>query len=133
LEAACSFASETGSKDLCFHFDDSRDLVFAGWTLEDDVSLIINVLLFEDLLRAFKGAAEQLATAIAGIFNLRPERRKRNDLSPQISENTQFILFLCFTKFLYALYSFMVYLPIMRFTLLSISSIKSSARWSSLS
>jgi hypothetical protein len=56
---------------LRFRFDDSRDLVFAGWTLEDIVSSIINVLLFEDLLLgAFKGAAEQLATATAGIFDL---------------------------------------------------------------
>jgi hypothetical protein len=56
---------------LRFCFNDSRDLVFVGWILEDVVSSIINVLLFEDLLlRAFKGASEQLATAMAGIFNL---------------------------------------------------------------
>jgi hypothetical protein len=64
------------------------------------------LLLFEDLfLGAFKGAVEQLATATAGIFNLRPWRRERKDLSPHTLENTRFILFLCFTKFLYALYS----------------------------
>jgi hypothetical protein len=74
---------------LRFRFDDSRDLVFAGWRLEDVVSSIINVLLFEDLLLgACKGTAEQLATAMAGIFNLRPGRREQNDLSPQTSENT---------------------------------------------
>jgi hypothetical protein len=92
------------------------------------------VLLFEDLLLgAFKGAAEQLATATAGIFDLWPGCREQNDLSPQTSKNTRFILFLCFTRFLYALYSFMVYSPIMRFTLLSISSIKSSTLWASRS
>jgi hypothetical protein len=95
---------------LRFLFDDSRDLVFACWTLEDVVSSIINVLLFEDiLLRAFMGAAEQLAIATADIFNLRSGRWERNDLSPQTSENTRFIIFLSITRFLYALYSFMVY------------------------
>jgi hypothetical protein len=80
---------------------DSRDLVFSGQTVEEDVSSVSPLPFFEDLLlEAFKGAAEQLATAIAGTFTGRLGRRDRNDLSPQTSENTRLILLLCFTKFL---------------------------------
>jgi hypothetical protein len=62
---------------------------------------VFPLLFFEDLLlEAFKGAAEQLATATAATFTRRPGRRDRKDLSPQISENTRLILLLCFTKFL---------------------------------
>jgi hypothetical protein len=40
-------------------------------------------LILEDLLLgAFGGAAKQLVTATAGIFNLRPGRQERKNLSP---------------------------------------------------
>jgi hypothetical protein len=72
---------------------------------EEVVLSAIDGPLFEDLLLgALMGVAEQLATATAGIFSLRPERRELKDLSPQTLENTRLILLLCFTKALYALY-----------------------------
>jgi hypothetical protein len=47
------------------------------------LSLIAVEPCFEDLLRgAFIGAAEQLATATAGTFNLGPGLRELKDLSP---------------------------------------------------
>jgi hypothetical protein len=52
---------------------DSRDLVFAGCTLEDVVSSVFTLLFFEDLLlKAFRGAVEQLATTTHGIFTGEP-------------------------------------------------------------
>jgi hypothetical protein len=65
LEAAWSSASKTCSEVLHLRFDDSRDLVFAGWTLEDVVSSAVARLLLEDLRGALEGAAEQLATTTA--------------------------------------------------------------------
>jgi hypothetical protein len=79
------------------------------------------------------GAAEQLATTTASIFNLRSGRQELKDLSSQNSENTRLILLLCFTNALYALYSFIVYSPIIRVTFFSTSSMKASALWPSLS
>jgi hypothetical protein len=99
-------------------FDDSKDLVLEGLTPEEVPSLTDDGPRFEDLIRgALMGAAEQLATATAGTFSLGPGPRELKDLCPQTSENTRLILFLCFTRALYALYSFMVYSPIMTFTL----------------
>jgi hypothetical protein len=96
---------------------DSRDQVFSGQTVEEDVSYVSPLPFFEDLLReAFKGAAEQLAAATAGTFTVSHGRRDRKDFLPQTSENTLLILFLCFTKFLQVLYSFMVDSPTMAFT-----------------
>jgi hypothetical protein len=120
--------SETYSEDLRFRLVDSRELVFVGCTLEDVVSSVFTLLFVEDLLlKAFRGAAKQLATATHGIFTRGARQRERKDFSPQISENTRFILFLCFTSFLYAFYSFMIYSPIMSFTFFSTSTMKSSA------
>jgi hypothetical protein len=127
-EAAWSSASEVRSEVLRLRFDDSRDLVLEGLTPEEVPSLTDDEPRFEDLIRgALMGAAEQLATATAGTFSLGPGPRELKDLSPQTSENTRLILFLCFTRALYALYSFMVYSPIMTFTLFSISTMKASA------
>jgi hypothetical protein len=82
--------------------------------MEEDVSSVSPLPFFEDhLLGAFKGAAEQLATATTGILTGMPGRQDQKDLPPQISENIRLIILLCFTKFLYALYSFMVDSPIM--------------------
>jgi hypothetical protein len=54
-------------------FDDSKDLVLEGLTPEEVLSLTVDEPRFEDLLRgAFIGAAEQLATATVGTFNLGP-------------------------------------------------------------
>jgi hypothetical protein len=117
---------------LHFRFDDSRDLVLEGLTPEEVPSLADDEPRFDDLIRgALIGAAEQLATATAGTFNLGPEPRELKNLSPQTSENTRLILFLCFTRALYALYSFMVYSPTMMFTLFSTFFMKASALWSS--
>jgi hypothetical protein len=103
-------------------------LVFSGQTTAEGVPSSLPFLFFDDdLLEIFEGSGEQLATAIAGVLVLIPGRRERKDLSPQTSEKTQLILFLCFTKFLKALYSFIVDSPIIAFTFFSISSIKSSA------
>jgi hypothetical protein len=96
--------------------------------MEEDVSSMFPLPFCEDLLLgAFKGAAEQLATTTAGTLTGILGQRDRKDLSPQISENTRLILLLCFTKFLYALYSFMVDSPIMMFTFFSTSFMNSSA------
>jgi hypothetical protein len=93
LEAACNLAFETTSEDFCFRLLDSRDLVFLGQTVEEDVSSVSPLPFFEDLLLgAFKGAAEQLATTIARTFTRIPGRRDRKDFSPQTSENTRLIL-----------------------------------------
>jgi hypothetical protein len=119
---------------LRFRFDDSRDLVLEGLTHEEVPSLTDDEPRFDDLIRgALIGAAEQLATETAGTFNLGPGPRELKYLSPQTSENTRLILFLCFTRALYALYSFMVYSPTMMFTLFSTSFMKASALWSSRS
>jgi hypothetical protein len=128
-EAAWSSASEVRLEVLRLRFDDSRDLVLEGLTPEEVPSPTDDdELRFEDLIRgALMGAAEQLATATAGTFSLGPGPRELKDLSPQTSENTRLILLLCFTRALYALYSFMVYSPIMTFTLFSISAMKASA------
>jgi hypothetical protein len=113
---------------LRLRFDDSKDLVLEGLTPEEVLSLTADEPRFEDLIRgALIGAAEQLANASAGTFSLGPELRELKDFSPQTSVNTRLILFLCFTRALYALYSFMVYSPIMTFTLFSISIMKASA------
>jgi hypothetical protein len=54
-----------------------KRLFFEGRTPEDVVSSAIERLLLEDLLLgAFGGTAEQLATAMAGIFRLWPGRRE---------------------------------------------------------
>jgi hypothetical protein len=120
--------SEVRSEVLRLRFDDSRDLVLEGLTPEEVLSLTDDEPRFEDLIRgALIGAAEQLATATAGTFSLGPGPRELKDLSPQTSVNTQLILFLCFTRALYALYSCMVYSPIMTFTLFYISIMKASA------
>jgi hypothetical protein len=59
------------------HFDDSRDFVLEGTTPEDVVSsAIVRLLLEHLLLGALGGAAEQLATATAGIFSLRHGRQE---------------------------------------------------------
>jgi hypothetical protein len=127
-EAAWSSTSEICLEVLRLRFDDSKDLVLEGLTPEEVLSLTVDEPHFEDLLRgAFIGAAEQLATAIAGTFNLGPGLRELKGLSPQTSVNMRLILFLCFTSALYALYSFMVYSPIMRFTLFSTSTMKALA------
>jgi hypothetical protein len=116
------------SEVLRLRFDDSRDLVLEGLTPEEVPSPTDDEPRFEDLIRgALMGAAEQLATVTAGTFSLGPGPRELKDLSPQTSENTRSILLLCFTRALYALYSFMVYSPIMTFTLFSISTMKASA------
>jgi hypothetical protein len=87
------------SDDFLFRLLDSRDLVFSGRTVEEDVSSVFPLPFFEDLLlEAFRGAAEQLATTTAGIFIGMPGRRDRKDLSPQTSENTRLILLLCLTS-----------------------------------
>jgi hypothetical protein len=100
LEAACISASDMTLDDFLFRLLDSRDRVFSGQIVEEDVSFVSPLLFFEDILReAFKGAAEQLATTTAGTFTIRPGRRDRKDFSPQTSENTLLILLLCFTKF----------------------------------
>jgi hypothetical protein len=113
---------------LALRFDDSKDRVLEGLTPEEVPSSTADEPRFEDFLGgAFIGAAEQLATATAGTFNLRPGHRELKDLSPQTSVNTRFILLLCFTNALYALYSFMVYSSIIRFTLFSTSIMKASA------
>jgi hypothetical protein len=126
--------SEMTSDDFCFRLLDSRDLVFSRQTAEEDILSVSPFPFFEDfLLGAFRGAAEQLATATAGAFTTMPGRRERKDFSPQTSENTRSILLLCFTKFLEALYSFLVDSPIMAFTLFSTSSMNSSALWPSFS
>jgi hypothetical protein len=53
-------------------------------------------LFFEDeRLDVFRGPDEQLATTTAGALFLIPGRRERKDLSPQTSEKTRLILFLC--------------------------------------
>jgi hypothetical protein len=134
-EAAWSSASEVrGSEVLRFRFDDSSDLVLEGFTPEEAPSLAGDELRFDDLIRgALIGAAEQLATATAGTFNLGPGPRELKNLSPQTSEKTRLIFFLCFTRALYALYSFIMYSPTMTFTLFSTSSMKSSALWPSQS
>jgi hypothetical protein len=78
---------------LRLRFDDSKDRVLEGLTPEEVLSSTADGPRFEDFLRgAFIGAAEQLATAIAGTFNLRPGRRELKDLSPQTSVNTRLIL-----------------------------------------
>jgi hypothetical protein len=75
LEAACISASETTTDDFLFRLLDSGDRVFSGQIVEEDVSSVSPLPFFEDLLReAFKGAAEQLATATAGTFTVSPER-----------------------------------------------------------
>jgi hypothetical protein len=113
---------------LRLRFDDSRDLVLEGLTPEEVPSLTDDEPRFDDLIRgALIGAAEQLATATAGTFSLGPGPRELKDLSPQTLENTRLILLLCFMRALHALYSFMVYSPIMTFTLFSISTMKASA------
>jgi hypothetical protein len=95
---------------------------------EEVLSLTDEEPRFKDLIRgALIGAAEQLATATAGTLILGPGPRELKDLSPQTSVNTRLILLLCFTRALYALYSFMVYSPIMMFTLFSISIMNASA------
>jgi hypothetical protein len=69
--------------------------------MEEDVSSVFPLPFFEDLLlEAFRGAAEQLATATVGTFTGMPGQQDRKDLSPQTSENTRLILLLCLTKFL---------------------------------
>jgi hypothetical protein len=133
-EAAWSSTFEICSEVLRLRFDDSKDLVLEGWMPEEVLSSTVDGPRFKDFLRgAFIGAAEQLATATAGTFNLRPGRRELKDLSPQISVNTRLILLLCFTRNLYALYSFMVYSPIIRFTFFSTSTMKASTLWPSRS
>jgi hypothetical protein len=108
-------------------FDDSRDLVLDGLTPEEVPSLTDDEPCFEDLIReALMGVAEQVATATAGTFSMGPGPRELKDLSLQTSENTRLILLLCLTRALFALYSFMVYSPIMTFTLFSISTMKAS-------
>jgi hypothetical protein len=127
LVAAWSSASETPSDDICLRLLDSRDLVFSGHTVIEGVQSSHPFLFFEDgLLDVFGGSDEHLATAF-----LISGRRERKDLSPQTLEKTRLILFLCFTKFLKACYSFIVHSPIMAFTFFSISSMKSSALRSS--
>jgi hypothetical protein len=80
-------------------FDDSRDLVFKGFTPEQVPSTAGDEPRFDDLMRgALIGAAEQLATATAGSFSLGPGARELKNLSPQISEKTRLIFFLCFTR-----------------------------------
>jgi hypothetical protein len=97
-------------------------------TVVEEVPSTMPFLLFEDvLLEIFGGLDEQLATATAGAFLLIPGRGEWKDLLPQTSEKTLFILFLCFTRFLKALYSFMVDSPIIAFTFFSTSSMNSSA------
>jgi hypothetical protein len=69
-EAAWSSTSEIGSEVLRLRFDDSKDHVLEGLTPEEVLSPTADRPHFEDFLRgAFIGAAEQLATATAGIFN----------------------------------------------------------------
>jgi hypothetical protein len=128
-EAAWSSASEVRSSEVFrFRFDDSSDLVLEGFTPEEAPSLVGDELRFDDLIRgALIGAAEQLATAMVGTFNLGPGPRELKKLSPQTSEKTRSIFFLCFTRALYAFYSFIVYSPTMTFTLFSTSSMNSSA------
>jgi hypothetical protein len=80
-EAAWSSTSEICSEVLRLRFDDSKDLVLEGWTPKEVLSSTVDGPRFEDFLRgAFIGAAEQLATATAGTFNLRPGRRELKDL-----------------------------------------------------
>jgi phosphoribosylpyrophosphate synthetase len=75
--------SETYSEDLRFRLVDSRELVFVGCTLEDVVSSVFTLLFVEDLLlKAFRGAAKQLATATHGIFTGGARQRERKDFSP---------------------------------------------------
>jgi hypothetical protein len=101
LEVACISVSETTLDNFLFRLLDSRDLIFSGQTVAEDVSSVFLFPFFEDLLlEAFRGATEQQATATAGIFTRRPRHRDLKDLSPQTSENTQLIHLLCFTKFL---------------------------------
>jgi hypothetical protein len=120
-EAAWSSASEVRCSEVFrFRFDDSSDLVLKGLTPEEVPSLAGDEPRFDDLIRgALIGAAEQLATAMAGSFNLGLGPRELKILSPQTSEKMQLIFFLCFTRALYALYSFMVYSPTMTLTLFS--------------
>jgi hypothetical protein len=77
-EAAWSSAPEVrGSEVFRFRFDDSSDLVLGGFTPKDVPSVAGDELRFDDLLRgALMGAAEQLATATAGTFNLGPGPRE---------------------------------------------------------
>jgi hypothetical protein len=59
LEAACISESEMTLDDFLFRLLDSRDRVFSGQIVEEDVSFVSPLLFFEDILReAFKGAAE---------------------------------------------------------------------------
>jgi hypothetical protein len=92
-EAAWSSASEVrGSEVFRFRFDDSSDLVLEGFTPEEVPSVAGDKLRFDDLIRgALIGAAEQLATATAGTFNLGPGPRELKNLSPQTSEKTRLL------------------------------------------
>jgi hypothetical protein len=59
LEAACISESEMTLDDFLFRLLDSRDRVFSGQIVEEDVSFVSPLLFFEDILReAFKGAVE---------------------------------------------------------------------------
>jgi hypothetical protein len=81
-EAAWSSASEVRSSEVFrFRFDDSSDLVLEGLTPEEAPSLAGDELRLDDLIRgALMGAAEQLATAMAGSFNLGPGPRELKNL-----------------------------------------------------
>jgi hypothetical protein len=73
--------------------------------VEEDVSSVIPFPFFEDfLLEAFRGAAEQLATATTGTFTGRHGRRDRKDLSSQTSEHpidSSLVLYRVFISFVF--------------------------------
>jgi hypothetical protein len=86
-EAAWSSASKVRSEVFRLRFDDSRDLVLEGLTPEEVPSLAGDEPRFDDLIRgALIGAAEQLATATAGSFNLGLGPRELKNLYPQTSK-----------------------------------------------
>jgi hypothetical protein len=133
LEVAWSSTSEICSKVWPLRLVDSRDLVFVGWTLEDVVSLGVPWLYYEDFfLKALRGTTEQLATAMHGISQKGLGGVRGRTFLCKSQKKTRFIFLLCFTRFLYALYLFMVYWPVISFTFLSTSDMKSSALWPSV-